>query len=89
MKKLILVLSLLAITACDAKQPSADQVQRHHQEQLSAESNSQVGMPAIVNFQEKRMAKMILELRECEKCGKAKYRRLPKMRSLEELKREC
>lgn len=64
MKKLISVLFLFVIAACDANSPSSDQVQRQHQEQLSAESNSQVGMPAIVNFQEKRMAKMILELRD-------------------------
>jgi hypothetical protein len=51
------------LTACDFK-PSSDDVQRQQQEQLSAESNAQVGMPAIVNFQEKRMAKMILELRD-------------------------
>lgn len=30
----------------------------------------------------------VCQLRECEKCGKAAYRRLPKMRSLSELKKE-
>lgn len=28
----------------------------------------------------------VCQLRLCEKCGKADYRRLPRMRSLEELK---
>lgn len=30
----------------------------------------------------------VCQLRICEKCGKAEYRRLPKMRSLEELRKE-
>ena len=64
MKAIFAIIALLALAACDEAKPSSDQVQRHQQEQLSAESNAQVGMPAITNFQEKRMAKMILELRD-------------------------
>jgi len=30
----------------------------------------------------------VCQLRVCEKCGKAGYRRIPKMRSLDELKKE-
>lgn len=30
----------------------------------------------------------VCQLRECEKCGIASYRKLPKMRSLAELKKE-
>lgn len=30
----------------------------------------------------------VCQLRECDKCGKAEYRRLPKVRSLDELKKE-
>jgi len=64
MKALTLgICSALLLSACD-HQPSSDEVQRHQQEMISQESNSQVGMPAITNFQEKRMAKMILELRD-------------------------
>lgn len=51
-------------TACDPTSETSDQKQHHAQEQLSSEANAQVGMPSIVNFQEKRMAKMILELRD-------------------------
>lgn len=65
MKTLFLILAAcVALSACEERPPSSDQVQRRQQEQLSAEGNAQVGMPAIVNFQEKRMAKMILELRD-------------------------
>ena len=55
----------LLLTACDGPaQPTADQVQRRQQEQVAQQSNSAVGMPAIVNFQEKRMLKDIYELRD-------------------------
>jgi hypothetical protein len=30
----------------------------------------------------------VCQMRICDKCGKAEYRKLPQMRSLEELKRE-
>ena len=55
---------MFILSGCEIHPKNSDQVQREIQENLSAESNSQVGMPAIVNFQEKRMAKMILELRD-------------------------
>lgn len=43
---------------------STDRTQEKQQEQLSAEANRQVGMPAITNFQERKLAKMIMELRD-------------------------
>ena len=54
----------LAMTACDPQPPSSDQLDRERQEKLSKESSMQVGMPAIVNFQEKRILKDIIELRD-------------------------
>lgn len=30
----------------------------------------------------------VVQLRECDKCGKAEYRKLPKMRSVDSLKQE-
>ena len=62
MKTFILLIVTLSLAGCGA--PSSDQVQRHGQEQLSQQSNMAVGMPAIVNFQEKRMLKQIYELRD-------------------------
>lgn len=65
MKKLIGIILLgFMLSACGERTPSSDQMQRNQQEQLSAEANAQVGMPAIVNFQEKRTMKTILELRD-------------------------
>lgn len=52
------------LTACLDQPPTSDQVQRHAQEQLSAQGNAVVGMPSIVNFQEKRILKDILEKRD-------------------------
>lgn len=58
-------LALVAsLTACVEAAPSADAVQKQKQEQLSQQGNAAVGMPAIVNFQEKRMMKDILEMRD-------------------------
>lgn len=66
MKNLILTLSLLVfvfpLTACFPD--SADTIQKKQTEQMVLQSVNQVGMPAIVNFQEKRMAKQIYEMRD-------------------------
>lgn len=59
-----IVVGLLLI-GCDVSKNS-DQIQRKQQEQLSLRAAQQVGMPAITHFQEKRMLKMILELRDTE-----------------------
>ena len=67
MKKFALtLLAGLALAACDQQpaKPSSDQVMNRQQEQLSAEAAAQVGMPSIINFWEKRMAKTILEARD-------------------------
>src|ERR1019366_6020122 len=62
---ILAILVALGFSACDeVRQPTADQKARRQQEVLSSQSVSQVGMPAIVNFQEKRMMKTILELRD-------------------------
>lgn len=53
----------LVLAGCD-EVPSSDAKMNRQQEQLSAEAASQVGMPSIVNFQEKRMMKQIIELRD-------------------------
>lgn len=52
-------------TSCDIPENSEYAINQK-QRQLLTESNSQLGMPAIVNFQEKKLAKMIFELRDRE-----------------------
>lgn len=68
--KTILVLLILTITfiSCDEiiKKDNADRVQQKQTEQSLSEANRQIGMPAIVNFQERKLMKMILELRDQE-----------------------
>ena len=63
MKSLILLAVFLS--ACDINE-SSDTTMRRGQEQLSRQAVSQVGMPALTNFQEKRILKMIIELRDTE-----------------------
>ncbi len=48
--------------SCNGK--SSDQIQKEQQERILMEGTSSVGMPAIKNFQEKRILKDILELRD-------------------------
>ena len=52
-----------ALAACDGPATS-DDIQNKKQEQLSLNSVQSVGLPAITNFQEKRILKDILELRD-------------------------
>lgn len=59
----VATLAAISLAACDST-PTSDQKMNLAQEQLSGEAAMQVGMPAITNFQEKRMAKSILEARD-------------------------
>lgn len=49
--------------SCDGK-PTSDDIQRNQQEKILQEGTSQVGMPAIKNFRERKLLKDILELRD-------------------------
>ena len=63
--KRILALAAVAtlLTACDVRE-SSTQIERRKQEELTMQAVTQVGMPAITNFAEKRMMKDIIELRD-------------------------
>jgi hypothetical protein len=54
---------LMSILGCEQ---TSDQKLRQKQEMMMQEANAQTGMPAIKNFQERKMMKMILELRDQE-----------------------
>lgn len=56
----------MLVAGCVENTENSDQKQRKEQERLSEQSHMSVGMPAIVNFQEKRVLKNILELRDTE-----------------------
>ena len=66
MKHFLIALPLFALAACDDQglQGNADQQANQQQERLSKQAVQEVGLPAIVNFQEKRILKDILELRD-------------------------
>lgn len=62
---LIVLSVILFIMACGPRNNS-DRTLNAQQETLMNEATRQVGMPAIVNFQERKLAKMIFELRDQE-----------------------
>ena len=68
-KKYILIMMLLALftfSGCDEDTGSdADEKQAAKTKALMAEAERQVGMPAIVNFQERKLAKYIME--QCDR----------------------
>jgi len=69
MKKVILcvvVLALVLISSGCAIKGSSDNVMEKKTEKQMKEINAQVGLPAIKNFQEKKLAKQIFELRDRE-----------------------
>ena len=67
MNKIISIVALsiaaVSLTACSYT-PSSDQIQNQKQEEISRQSVESVGLPAIKNFQEKRIMKDIIELRD-------------------------
>lgn len=70
MNKRILVVFImgvsLSLTSCIESEPSADKVLARQTEQAMREANAQIGMPAVKNFQERKLAKFIFELRDKE-----------------------
>jgi hypothetical protein len=67
MKKLSILTAMAAaalLVACEAPGQNADTKEREATKKMAAEASMQVGMPAVVNFQEKRMMKQLYELRD-------------------------
>lgn len=63
MKKILIMLIIAMFIGCGIEE-SSDDVMERQTEQAMKEMNSRVGMPAIKNFQERKLAKMIFELRD-------------------------
>lgn len=62
---LIALMAMVALSSCDVSPTlTADQKDTDNQEKLQSEGNRQIGMPNIHNFQEKKMVKMLYELRD-------------------------
>jgi hypothetical protein len=68
MKNIIIVLTILImVVGCSwFRDDSADRQMQKQTESAMKEANTQIGMPAIVNYQERKLAKMIFELRDKE-----------------------
>ena len=64
MKYITLIFVALLVGCGMAPSPSSTQIEKKKQEELSLQAIQTVGMPAIINFAEKRMMKDILELRD-------------------------
>jgi len=62
----VLVMMLLLCGCVASTKQTADMAQRERTAQAMAEADRQIGMPAIVNYQERKLAKMIFELRDQE-----------------------
>lgn len=76
MKKVLMLLVLVLLVGCelgesydtsmDIKTTSADSRTSKKQEKLMREAEAQAGLPKVTNFQEKKMLKMLYELRDKE-----------------------
>lgn len=62
--RLAVILLALTLTECGPAESGSDRDQRLQQEELSVESNAQVGTPGVTSFTEKRMVRMLYELRD-------------------------
>lgn len=67
MKKIILATAILSVSVLFAGckfEESSDTKQRNQQERILQEGTSQIGMPAVKNFRERKLMKDIIEMRD-------------------------
>lgn len=58
-----MLMLIVFMVSCDLEStPSADQQQARQTEQSMSEAQSQIGMPNIVNFQQRKLMKLIYEM---------------------------
>jgi hypothetical protein len=63
---IIVLLVFFVFSACGTVAPSSDDIAKKQTEKAMKEATSQIGMPAIKNFQEKKLVKMLYEIRDKE-----------------------
>ena len=66
-KVIFVLVGMSALAGCnldEQRRPSSDDVQRAQQERILAEGTSQIGMPNIKNFRERKLLKEIIEMRD-------------------------
>lgn len=66
MGAVLMSLVCLVLAGCEAGPVTSDQKQTEAQEQILKDLTAQVGMPSIKNAREKKLAKMIIEMRDQE-----------------------
>jgi hypothetical protein len=66
------VVSIPFLTACEYT-PDSDEIQTEQQEKILQEGTAQTGMPAIKNFRERKIMKMLLEMRDQENLNTYTY----------------
>jgi hypothetical protein len=66
MKFLLVIAMLFSLAGCVEDHKSSDAIQRDQQEQILQEGTAAAGMPAIRNFRERKLLKLIYELRDQE-----------------------
>ena len=65
MRNILLATALIPIfIGCDNRPPTSDEKQQNQQEVLLQEATSEVGMPAIKNFRERKLLRDIYEMRD-------------------------
>jgi hypothetical protein len=67
MKKILILLVFCSLVFSGCGGGDSDSIQREETRKALTEAHAQIGMPAIKNFQERKLAKMIFELRDQEK----------------------
>jgi hypothetical protein len=72
-KQLIFGFCIAALPFLTGCEESSDSIQRRQQEQILQEGTAQTGMPAIKNFRERKLVKMLLELRDQENLNTYTY----------------
>ena len=59
-----LIGALLGVSGCVESEPSVDAIERAQQEQQLRQAQAQTGLPNLVNYTEKKLAKLLVELRD-------------------------
>lgn len=73
LKRFFAIALPFVLMGCTDTTPSADQLDTNQQEQQLRQAQQQTGLPNVVNYTEKKLAKMLLELRDEQKIPTYSY----------------
>lgn len=72
-RRLSLAICSVALALLAGCEEGSDRIQQEQQERILKEGTAQTGMPAIVNFRERKLVKMLLEMRDQENLNTYTY----------------